>query len=281
MRKINTICVVGLGLIGGSIALAVKEKTDYTLLGIDREEAVCRAALAAGAADRVGGAELLEQADLVILALPPDAAVSFLREEAGRIPAGAAVTDVCGVKRQVVSACEEICGQHGLHFLGGHPMAGKEVSGFANADSHLFEGASYILTPTERTAPELTAFLMTFAAEIGCRTAAVTSPEHHDEMIAYTSQLPHVLAGAYVKSPAAKGHSGYSAGSFRDVSRVATVDERLWSGLFLQNGDNLCRELDGLIDRLTAYKTAIASGNEAALRALIREGREIKSALPR
>lgn len=281
MRKIKTICVVGLGLIGGSLALAVKGKTDYTLLGIDREAEVCRAALAAGAADAAGGPELLERADLVVLALSPEASVSFLQEQAGRIPAGGWVTDVCGVKRTVVARCEAICTRYGLHFLGGHPMAGREVSGFANADAHLFEGASYILTPTESTLPELTAFLMTFAAEIGCRTATVTSPEHHDRMIAYTSQLPHVLAGAYVKASAAQEHSGYSAGSFRDVSRVATVDENLWSGLFLQNGDNLCREIGGLIDRLAAYRAAIASKDEPALRALLREGREIKTSLPK
>lgn len=281
MREIKTIGIVGLGLIGGSLAMAAKEKTGYTLLGVDREEAVCKAALAAGAADETGGPALLRRAQLVILALPPEAAVSFLREQAGQLPPGTWVTDVCGVKRRVVAACEEICTRHGLCFLGGHPMAGREVSGFGNADARLFEGASYILTPTERTNPELTAFMMTFSAQIGCRTATITSPAQHDRMIAYTSQLPHVLAGAYVKSPASREHSGYSAGSFRDVSRVATVDENLWSGLFLQNGDNLCRELEGLIGRLAAYKSAIEEGDEPALRALIREGREIKTSLPK
>lgn len=276
MREIKTIAIVGFGLIGGSLGMAISERTDYTVLAIERDASVCRAAVDAGAAKCAGGAELLSRADLLILALSPAGSVEFLRENADRLPEGALVTDVCGIKRGVVRACEEICAQRALHFIGGHPMAGREHNGFANATGALFLNASYILTPTEHTEPAAVDFMKGLAMQLGCKAVTLTTPAHHDRMIAFTSQLPHVLAGAYVKSPVARQHKGYSAGSFRDVSRVATVDEGLWNQLFIENGDLLCAELDSLIEHLTQYKTAIAQQDRQAVADLIREGRLIK-----
>lgn len=276
MREIKTIAVAGFGLIGGSLGKAITARTDYTVLAIDRDRTVLSAAVESGAAKRGGGAELLCQADMLVLAMTPAGSVHFLREHAEKLPAGALVTDVCGIKRGVVRDCEEICAAHGLNFLGGHPMAGKEHSGFENATSELFLNASYILTPTENTESAAIEFMEDLTVQIGCRGVTITTPAHHDRMIAFTSQLPHVLAGAYVKSDSAPDHKGYSAGSFRDVSRVATVDEGLWHQLFIENGDLLCAEIDSLIEHLAQYRDAIAAKDKDAVSALIREGRRIK-----
>lgn len=274
----HTIAIVGLGLIGGSLALAFKMNTDATVIGIDRDESVLTAALKEGAADKTG-TEHLSEADVVILALSPEGAAAFLEEHISLLRPGTVVTDVCGVKRAVMKRCVPLCAAHGVYFIGGHPMAGKEKSGFANAEDTLFFGASYILTPPESTPPEVMERLREMVLSIGCKRVTVTTPEEHDRMIAFTSQLPHVLAGAYVKSPRCPDHNGYSAGSYRDVSRVATIDEKLWTQLFLLNKDNLCGEIDTLIGNLKACRDALTSGEPALVETVIREGRIRKEGL--
>lgn len=277
MRDMKSIAIAGFGLIGGSLGKAVKRYTDYNVLAIDNDKNVLESAVNSGAADESGGAELLCKADMLILALSPAVSVDFLRENAGKLKTGALVTDVCGIKRTVVAECEKLCMNSGLYFIGGHPMAGREHSGFEYSVEDLFTGASYILTPTENTAPDAMEFMKQFAIKLGCKEVTVTTPENHDRMIAFTSQLPHVLAGAYVKSECAPEHRGYSAGSFRDVSRVATVDEKLWSQLFIDNGDLLCGEIETLIKHLNEYRQAIADNDRETLTALIKDGREIKT----
>lgn len=275
----QNIAIVGLGLIGGSMALALRRRqknTAYYLLGIDADPEVLQAALEKGAVHEAGGPDLLEKADVVILALPPETAVAFLKAHIHRMKKGALVTDVCGVKRAVVEACTPLCREHGLDYIGGHPMAGKERNGFANADEELFAGASYILTPTADTPDVAVETMKAIAEALGCTRMTVTTPGIHDRMIAFTSQLPHVLAGAYVKSPCCPRHQGFSAGSYRDVSRVATVDEKLWSQLFLLNADDLTAEIDTLIAHLQDYRKALAEGDKEKLEAAIRHGREIK-----
>ena len=292
MSKTYTVAVAGLGLIGGSLALALLQNTNWRVVGIDRQPETVRAALQAGlsaaglpegepAAEGLAPAgQLLGQADLLILALAPQPALEFLNRHAHLLSAGAVVTDVCGVKRRIVSACGPLCSGRGLRFVGGHPMAGKERSGFSNADPTLFHGASYILTPLPDTDPAALEAMKTLAAAVGCKEVTVTTPDHHDRMIAFTSQLPHVLAGAYVKSPVSLQHAGYSAGSYRDVSRVATVDERLWSQLFLCNRDYLLEEIDGLIENLSACRKALAAEDGDALERVLREGRLRKEGIP-
>lgn len=273
---VSTIAIAGLGLIGGSMALALRRSGPHTLYGIDTDDHTLAAALDKGAVDKAGGPELLRDADILILALSPEAAIAFLTENAGLLKAGALVTDVCGVKRAVVKALTPVCREHGLSFIGGHPMAGKEKSGFSAADAGLFKGASYILTPTEDTPEQAVETMRALAASLGCARLTVTSPARHDRMIAFTSQLPHVLAGAYVKSPCCPFHNGFSAGSYRDVSRVASVDEKLWSQLFLLNADDLCAEIDTLIEHLTDCREAVASGDRERVETVLREGRLIK-----
>ena len=271
----KTIAIVGLGLIGGSMALALRRSSRYILYGLDSDPVTLMNALKRSAVDKAGGAELLARADLVILALPPEAALAFLRDNAAAIKPGAVVTDVCGVKQAIVEPATALCAA-GLTFIGGHPMAGKEKGGFDNADAALFEGACYILTPTPSTPAAVVDGMKELAAQLGCARMTVTTPAHHDRMIAFTSQLPHVLAGAYVKSPCCLYHAGFSAGSYRDVSRVAAVDETLWAQLFLLNQTALCAEIDGLMERLQACRDAVAAGDRQALTALLREGRERK-----
>ena len=276
----KTVAIVGLGLIGGSIALSLRRRTNHRLLGIEQNAAVADAALSQSAIDAIGGPERLAEADVVILALPPDIALSFLEQHAVHLTANTVVSDVCGVKRAIVDRCEAICAARGAHFVGGHPMAGKEHSGFGNADGDLFVGASYILTPTEHTHPDALSCMQDLAMSMGCARVTVTDPDKHDRVIAFTSQLPHVLAGAYVMSPSCPDYRGFSAGSYRDVSRVATVDEHLWSRLFLLNGDALCDEIDGLIARLTAYRDAISDGDENKLKTILAKGRIRKEENP-
>lgn len=274
----KSIAVFGLGLIGASIAKAVKQNSDIKVIGWNRSIGVAEQALKDGTIDCIWDKQSPLCADLAIIAFPPDATVAFLQENGGRFSKETVVTDVCGVKRHIVLECEKICAQHGLTFIGGHPMAGKEKGGYANADAGLFVGASYIITPTEHT-PERAVFVMQeFIRILKAGRVTVSTPEKHDRIIAYTSQLPHVLAGAYVKSPTCRERRGFSAGSFMDVSRVAAADENLWSELFLYNGENLCREIDTLIANLTAYRDAIREGNKEKLYAIIKEGRLLKEA---
>lgn len=276
----QTIAIVGLGLIGGSMALALRRRTDHRLLGIDNNPAVCTAAIQQEAVDEAGGPELLDGADIVILALAPQHLIPFITENISRIPAGAIVSDVCGVKYAVVAACEPLCAEHGLSFVGGHPMAGKEHSGFGNADADLFVGASYILAPTDRTDRRALDTMQELARQMGCTRLTLTTPQEHDRIIAFTSQMPHVLAGAYVTSPTCPQYRGFSAGSYRDVSRVATVDEHLWSHLFLLNAEPLCDEIDGLIARLQQYREALVAYDRDRLEEILATGRKRKEENP-
>ena len=221
----------------------------------------------------------MSQADLVVLALPPGACGPVLREILDVLRPGSVVTDVCGVKSAVMDACLPLCREHCLLFVGGHPMAGRERGGWQNATHNLFRGASYIFTPPEGTPEYAMDTLRALAGALGCASVTITTPTHHDRQIAFTSQLPHVLAGAYVQSPVCPGHKGYSAGSYRDVSRVAAVDEILWSELFALNQVPLIEELDGLIARLETARAAIASGDRDEIAAVIRRGRLVKEAL--
>ena len=278
MFPVTHVTIAGLGLIGGSLAYALRENTDCIISGIDRDPHTLMDALERGAVHRAGGADMLEDAELLILALSPNTADAFLHEHIERLPAGCIVTDVCGVKQAVVGRLDPLCQAHGLRFIGGHPMAGKEKSGFVQADGALFRGASYILTPTANTDDAALDCMRALAEAIGCARLTITTPDEHDRMIAFTSQLPHVLAGAYVQSPRCPGHIGFSAGSYRDVSRVATVDENLWTELFMLNRGHLGEEIDTLIAHLTAYRDALDAGDAGRLQTILKTGRECKQA---
>lgn len=272
------IAIVGLGLIGGSLARAFRNYTGCAVVGFDRDPRVLEAALACGAIEASGTEENLREADLLFLCLYPRAAVAFLEEHLASLRPGCIVTDTCGIKSAVAPRLAELAKEHGLVYVGGHPMAGREKSGFEASDADLFQGASYILVPCG--APlEAVETMKEAALALGCSGTVETTPEEHDRMIAFTSQIPHVLASAYVKSPCCPKHRGFSAGSYRDVSRVASINETMWAELFLENRSALLEELDGLLARTSEIRDAIARNDEEGLRALLRESRRIKEKL--
>ena len=275
MQK-KTVLIVGLGLIGGSLALALTRSERYTVIGTSRRLETVEQALDIGAITRPADPQNWSEADIVVLCVSPSATVSLLRQHVPELRSGTVVTDVCGVKGALVAECESLCVPHGVAFVGAHPMAGKEQNGLAHADATLFRACSYILTPTAVTPPEAVETIRQLALDVGAARVTVTSPENHDRMIAYTSQIPHVLAGAYVSSPRCADHVGYAAGSYRDVSRVATIDEGLWSELFLLNREALGTELDELIANLQIYRRALAEQDRPSLSEQIRKGREQK-----
>ncbi len=272
----GTIVIAGMGLMGGSLALALQKASPVKVVGLDSNPEVLMQALKRHAIDEVCTAGNLASADLVVLALAPRAAVEVLKELAPQLKKGTIVTDLCGVKRYVMQECLPICEQYGLHFIGAHPMAGKEKNGFSQADASLFNGASFIITPHDNTPDHVMDVMHALAKAIGCTRLTVTTPEEHDRMIAFTSQLPHVLAGCYVQSPCSARHEGFSAGSYRDVSRVATVDENLWSELFAENSDLLENEIEHLIVRLEEFRKAVEDQNEEHMKRMIKEGRLCK-----
>ena len=228
------IAVVGLGIIGGSYCKALKAHTKHTVIGINRTPATAQKALAAGAIDEIGTPESLRDADVTILCMYPQACIDFLRANGQYIRKDALVTDAAGIKRAICPQMVELSEQFGYTFVGSHPMAGKEKNGFDVSDADLFMGASFIITPCGASY-EAVSTLAKLAREIGFGGVKITTPEEHDRMIAFTSQLPHVLACAYVLSPSCPNHEGFSAGSYRDVSRVANINSKLWSELFLEN----------------------------------------------
>lgn len=274
----QNLVIVGLGLIGGSLARAFRKYTDFSVTGIDRDEAVLKDALASGAIGKIGTEEDIRNADILYLCLYPEAAVDFVRKHLPSIRPGCLVTDTCGIKSYLCPRLEELAGERGFLFVGGHPMAGKEKNGFAASDADLFQGASYILVPcgAPRSAVER---LKSIAPKLGFARTVETTPEEHDKIIAFTSQLPHVLACSYVMSPQCPKHKGFSAGSYRDVSRVANINETMWTELFLENREALVEELDTLTGHITEIRDAIDAKDADTLRALLRRGRLVKEGL--
>lgn len=274
------VLVVGLGLIGGSMAKAMKQKTDDTVIGVDISGDVLQQALECGAIDQAASAGNLPDADFMLIALYPQAAVDFVRENIHRIPSGCLVIDLCGVKRFVCREMEALFAQRqDIVYIGGHPMAGREQFGFAASLPTLFEGASMILTPAETVSRNHRALAELFFKRLGFTTVTYATPERHDELIALTSQMAHIVSSAYVQSPAASEHMGFSAGSFLDMTRVAKLHEGMWTELFLHNADYLEDQLDHLIAMLEKFRAAISQNDRETLLSLLREGRKIKEAL--
>lgn len=272
-----TVGIVGLGLIGGSMAKSIKSRTEHTVFGSDLSEETMTLARMCGAIDGALTAETILGCELILLAVRPGAAMQWVRENSTLIAKRAIVVDLCGVKREVVSQIAPIAESRGFAYIGGHPMAGSERGGFTASTDSLFLGASMILTPDKRTDMQLLEALKVFFLDIGFAGLTFSTPEEHDRIIAYTSQLAHISSSAYVKSPTAQQRRGFSAGSFRDMTRVARLDEDMWTELFMDNADYLTDELEGLIAHLNDYLAALNSRDAERLRELLREGREKKA----
>ena len=229
--------IVGLGLIGGSMAKSIKARTAHTVWGVDLNHETMTLARMCGAIDAPLTEENLPQCDILLIAIRPAAAIEWVKRHAPLISKSAIVVDLCGVKRVVVAGIAPVAEQYGFAYIGGHPMAGKERGGFTSATDDLYVGASMILTPDKRTDMQLLETLKTFFLDIGFAGLTFSDPEEHDRIIAYTSQLAHIASSAYVKSPEAQRRRGFSAGSFRDMTRVARLDEDMWTELFLDDAD--------------------------------------------
>ena len=269
--------IVGLGLIGGSMAKSIKARTGHTVFGIARSEETLMMARMCGAIDAPLTQENLSQCDLILIAIRPAAAIEWVRRNAADISKSAVVVDLCGVKRVVVESIAPIAEQYGFAYIGGHPMAGKERGGFTSATEDLYVGASMILTPDKRTDMKLLEMLKAFFLDVGFANLTFSTPDEHDRLLASTSQLAHIVSSAYIKSPEAQRRRGFSAGSFRDMTRVARLDEDMWTELFLDDTDYLTKELDILIENLSEYADALKAKDADRLRALLKDGKEKKA----
>lgn len=264
MRK-KVVAVVGLGLIGGSLAMALEGFEDYEVVGVVRSQSTYDFAVANRVADHVtrDATRAVREADVTWLCLPPQAILDFMEEHKGDFKPGSLVTDVCGVKTAIVEGAK--CLPPSVDFVGCHPMAGKEVSGITNATKELFRGAHFILTPSEGNRSENVALLGRMATYMGFRDVVRATPEQHDAIIAYTSQVMHVMAAAVCDDPDLFDCKGFEGGSFRDCTRVAALDVPLWTELFSLNAPALCRVIQTLEDNLKSYREAIQSGDREAL----------------
>ena len=269
------ILVVGLGLIGGSLCKALKKYTYHTVTGCDLNHDIENAALRDVALDKIFDGSY-DGFDLIVIALFPEASERFLKEHAAEIEKGTLITDVCDIKGDFSDRMKKISESNGLRYVGIHPMAGKEFGGYYNSTADLFVKANFIVAPFEDSSEKDIELLTKVAKEIGAGKIVVTSPDNHDKMIAYTSQLAHIVSSAYVKSPELGLECGFSGGSFQDMTRIATMNEKMWTDLFMQNKENLLYELDTLIKNLKKYSEALKNGDSDKLRSLIAEGRELK-----
>lgn len=271
-----TVGIIGLGLMGGSLAKAITFGTEHTVWGTNRSPEPVRKALFAGAIQKELKKEDLSACDLVIVSLYPEATVNYIKENASLFKKGAIVMDVSGVKRYVCDALYDTARENGFVFLGAHPMAGYHFSGFDYSSAEMFNNASMILTPYEDTPKQAVETVKELFLKIGFTNIQLATPDEHDKIIAFTSQLAHVVSNAYVKSPEALLHKGFSAGSYKDLTRVAYLNENMWSELFLENRDNLIKEIDSIVNNLVQYKKALENNDREGLTDLLRDGRILK-----
>ncbi len=267
--------ILGLGLIGGSLARAYA-KAGHTVYAYDRNEDILAFAQLAGVVTGVLEDDTIAQCDLLMLSIYPDASAAWLEEKGEKVSKDALVMDCCGTKTDICSRCFPLAEKYGFTFVGGHPMAGSHFSGFKYSRSNLFQGAPMVLVP-----PRFDDMLLLQRVKDAlepCRfgSFSVTTAKEHDRMIAFTSQMPHILSNAYIKSPTALNHKGFSAGSYKDLTRVAWLNPEMWAELVMDNKENMLYELDYYMESLRAYRDAIEHSDTQALTALLREGKERK-----
>lgn len=270
------IAVVGLGLIGGSLCKTLKEKCSYTLLGFDTDNDVCKKALEEKCVDEIIEKEKLGEADVTFVCLHPETTVKFIKKNAPLFKKNSIVCDVCGVKEYITEKCEGILKKNDVYYVGTHPMAGREFSGFDYSQDSLFEGADFIITKTDNTNKDAVEKIASLAKEMGFGEVVYSTPEEHDRIIAYTSQLAHIVSSAYIKSPTLEKQPGFSAGSFLDMTRVAKLNEKMWASLFLMNRKAIKFELDMLIAHLKQFRSAIKYEDDEELVKLLADGRKRK-----
>ena len=270
-----TVGILGLGLIGGSLARAYA-KAGHTVLAAEKDEAMLAFAQIAGAIHGELTDENIGSCDLILLAIYPAGSAAWLEEKAHLVSPAALVMDCCGVKREICARCFPLAEQYGFTFIGGHPMAGTHNSGFKYSRSNLFQGAPMVLVPARFDDIELLQRAKDTLAPCNFGSFSVTTADDHDRMIAFTSQMPHIVSNAYIKSPTALEHRGFSAGSYKDLTRVAWLNAPMWAELVLNNRDHMLFELKTYIQALQAYETAIENNDFGTLVALLDEGKRRK-----
>ena len=267
--------IVGLGLISGSMAKAYAA-AGHTVLADNRNKSILEFAMLDGVVDAPLDEHNIRACDLILVGLPPAASIDWIKDHAPQIDHHTLVMDLCGTKRTVCNAVFPLAKEYGFTFVGGHPMAGTHLAGYKNAYATLFVGAPMVLVPPAGHDMDLLDRCRALLAPAGFGKLTVTTAAEHDRMIAFTSQMAHVVSNAYIKSPTAGSHKGFSAGSYKDLTRVAWLNPQMWAELFLENRDNLTNELDILIENLRAYRDAMAQEDRDTLIRLLDEGRQRK-----
>ena len=267
--------IVGLGLIGGSLARAYA-KAGHKVLCDEKDRSIFEFAMLSGVAQGELNKDTIADCDLILIAIFAQGAIDWLTENGHFISPNALVIDCCGIKTEVCNQCFPLAEKYGFTFIGGHPMAGSHNSGFKYSRSNLFQGAPMVLVPPRFDDPELLQRAENALSPCGFKSYSITTAQEHDEMIAFTSQMPHIVSNAYIKSPTAQKHKGFSAGSYKDLTRVAWLNPYMWAELFLSNKENVLKELRYYIESLRAYEIAIANNDENTLIALLDEGRKRK-----
>jgi prephenate dehydrogenase len=268
--------IVGLGLIGGSLAKAFKRKETISVLGWDRDQSILDFAGLAQAVDGVLTDEAISTCDLILLATYPQGVIDWLTEKAPLIAPKTTVLDCSGTKRRICEACSPIASQYGFTFVGGHPMAGTHQSGFKYSREDLFDGAPMVIVPPTFDDIRLLDRIKSLLEPVGFGRISITTAQEHDKIIAFTSQMAHVISNAYIKSPTAKQHQGFSAGSYRDLTRVAWLNPDMWTELFLENRSYLIEEMDVFLAAFQQYRDALEQQDATTLRQLLEEGRQRK-----
>lgn len=271
------IAIIGLGLIGGSMARRLRGFHNCTIAAYNRTKETLLLAKQDGAIDEgySSPAEAMDGADLIIMCLYPKLNVDFIRDNLNKIKPGAVITDVTGIKGYMVRELKKFLPKN-IDFIGGHPMAGREVGGYKSSTDTLFDNASYIITPTPENKPENVALIRDMAKYIGCRTVMTTTPDEHDSIIAYTSQLMHVVAVALCDNPMIERSASFSAGSLRDCTRVAVINAQMWSELFVENKEHLSKRIQEMIDSLGKIKEAVESSDREKLEEIMTNATEQK-----
>lgn len=267
--------ILGLGLIGGSLARAYA-KCGHTVYAYDKDSNILEFAKLSGAVHHELSPATVIQCDLILLSVFSNAAAQWLEENGSKIANTTLVIDCCGIKEEVCKRCFPIAEKCGFTFVGGHPMAGSHNSGFKYSRSNLFQGAPMVLVPPRFDDPVLLQQVKEALAPCGFKSFSVTTAQAHDKMIAFTSQMPHILSNAFIKSPTALSHKGFSAGSYKDLTRVAWLNPHMWAELFLANRNNVLEELDYYLSSLQSYREAIAACDQERLIKLLDEGKKRK-----
>ena len=270
--------ILGIGLIGGSLSRAYS-KAGHRVFCYDQDTKMVEFAKIAGVVHETLDTNTITQCDLILLAVYTAGSIQWMDQNAAYISQNTIVIDCCGIKAQICQHCFSLAKQYGFTFVGGHPMAGSHHSGFKYSRSNLFQGAPMVLVPPRFDDPMLLSKVKEMLAPCCFGFYSITTAEEHDKMIAFTSQMPHIVSNAYIKSPTAQSHKGFSAGSYKDLTRVAWLNPQMWSELFMSNREKILLELDFYINSLTAYKEAIAEGDQEKLISLLDDGKKRKEAV--